>query len=158
MFKFRGFIDPSDQNELYHTPLQSKIWDLTERNKNTKCPIDAHCQRHRRKDLRIQIWEASSLLFISSFVVSFSSLQQNLQGFLFWRQIGDAFSFVVVVHFIAEGDVKTEWSCCGCCTLRYNLNCWESSKTSLLDGIYWDLLGSIETDTWGARGRGAPCH
>ena len=28
MSKFRGFIDPSDQNELYHTPLLSKIWDL----------------------------------------------------------------------------------------------------------------------------------
>ena len=114
--------------------------------------------RFQKSDFWNQIWEASSLLLISSFVVSFSSLQQNLQVFLFWRQIGDAFSFVVVVHFIAEGDVKTEWSCYGCCTLRYNLNCWESSKTSLLDGIYWDLLGSIETDTWGARGRGAPCH
>ena len=25
----------------------------TAQSKNTKCPIDAHCQRHRRKDLRI---------------------------------------------------------------------------------------------------------
>ena len=44
--------------------------------------------------------------------------------------------FFVVVHRIAEGDVHTEWSCCGCCTLRYNLNCWESSKTSHLDHFY----------------------
>ena len=28
IFKFRGFIDPSDQNEQYHTSLLSKIWDL----------------------------------------------------------------------------------------------------------------------------------
>ena len=25
IFKFRGFLGPSDQNELYHTPLLSKI-------------------------------------------------------------------------------------------------------------------------------------
>ena len=31
IFKFLGFIDPSDQNELYHTPLLSKIWDLIDR-------------------------------------------------------------------------------------------------------------------------------
>ena len=31
MFKFRGFINPSDQNELYHTPLLSKIRDLIDR-------------------------------------------------------------------------------------------------------------------------------
>ena len=30
-FKFRGFVDPSDQNELYRTPLISKIWDLIEK-------------------------------------------------------------------------------------------------------------------------------
>ena len=28
IFKFRWFLGPSDQNELYHTPLLSKIWDL----------------------------------------------------------------------------------------------------------------------------------
>ena len=28
IFKFLGFIDHSDQNELYHTPLLSKIWEL----------------------------------------------------------------------------------------------------------------------------------
>ena len=31
--KFWGFIDPSDQNQLYHTPLQYKVWDLVERKK-----------------------------------------------------------------------------------------------------------------------------
>ena len=31
IFKFRRFIDPSDQNELYHIPLLSKIWDLINR-------------------------------------------------------------------------------------------------------------------------------
>ena len=31
MFKLRGLIDPSDQNEQCHTPLLSKIWDLIER-------------------------------------------------------------------------------------------------------------------------------
>ena len=30
--KFRWFLGPSDQNELYHTPLLSKIWDLGDRN------------------------------------------------------------------------------------------------------------------------------
>ena len=30
-FKFRWFLGPSDQNELYHTPLISKIWDLGNR-------------------------------------------------------------------------------------------------------------------------------
>ena len=33
IFKFKGFIDPSDQNELYHTPLLSKIWGLSFRRK-----------------------------------------------------------------------------------------------------------------------------
>jgi len=32
IFKFRWFLGPSDQNELYHTPLLSKIWDLGDRN------------------------------------------------------------------------------------------------------------------------------
>ena len=31
IFKFRWFLGPSDQNELYHTPLLSKIWDLGDR-------------------------------------------------------------------------------------------------------------------------------
>jgi len=31
IFKFRWFLGPSDQNELYHTPLLSKIWDLGNR-------------------------------------------------------------------------------------------------------------------------------
>ena len=31
----------------------SKIWVQWRPNKNTKCPIDAHCHRHCRKDLRI---------------------------------------------------------------------------------------------------------
>ena len=29
--KFMWFLGPSDQNELYHTPLLYKIWDLSER-------------------------------------------------------------------------------------------------------------------------------
>ena len=33
IFKFRGFIDPSDQNELYHTSLLSKIRGLSVRKK-----------------------------------------------------------------------------------------------------------------------------
>ena len=28
IFKFRWFLGPSDQSELYHTPLLSKIWGL----------------------------------------------------------------------------------------------------------------------------------
>ena len=32
IFKFRWFLGPSDQNELYHTPLLFKIWDLGDRN------------------------------------------------------------------------------------------------------------------------------
>ena len=31
IFKFRWFISPSYQNELYHTTLLSKIWDLSDR-------------------------------------------------------------------------------------------------------------------------------
>ena len=30
-FQFRWFIDPCDPNQLYHTSLLSKIWDLNER-------------------------------------------------------------------------------------------------------------------------------
>ena len=30
------------------------IWrEIFAKNKNTKCPIDAHCHRHRRQDIRI---------------------------------------------------------------------------------------------------------
>ena len=32
IFKFQWFLGPSDQNELYHTPLLSKIWDLGDKN------------------------------------------------------------------------------------------------------------------------------
>ena len=32
IFKFCWFLDPSDQNELYHTPLLSKMWDIGDRN------------------------------------------------------------------------------------------------------------------------------
>ena len=32
IFKFRWFLGPSEQNELYHTPILSKIWDLSDRN------------------------------------------------------------------------------------------------------------------------------
>ena len=32
MFKVRWFLVPSDQNELYHTPLLSEIWGLGDRN------------------------------------------------------------------------------------------------------------------------------
>ena len=32
IFKFWWFLGPSDQNELYHTPLISKIWDLGDKN------------------------------------------------------------------------------------------------------------------------------
>ena len=31
IFKFRLFLGFSEQNEIYHTPLQSKIWDLNDR-------------------------------------------------------------------------------------------------------------------------------
>ena len=31
IFKFRWFLGPSEQNELYHTPILSKIWDLRDR-------------------------------------------------------------------------------------------------------------------------------
>ena len=31
IFKFRWFLGPSEQNELYHIPLQSKIRDLSDR-------------------------------------------------------------------------------------------------------------------------------
>ena len=30
-FKFKWFLGPADQNELYHTPLLSKIWGLGDR-------------------------------------------------------------------------------------------------------------------------------
>ena len=31
IFEFRWFLGPSEQNELYHTPILSKIWDLSDR-------------------------------------------------------------------------------------------------------------------------------
>ena len=31
IFQFRAFLGPSDQNQLYHTPLLSKIWGLSDR-------------------------------------------------------------------------------------------------------------------------------
>ena len=42
-----GFIDPSDQNEQYHTPLLSKIWDLIERRKILwDYPFNEHYHPH----------------------------------------------------------------------------------------------------------------
>ena len=32
---------------------RTEIFRKKKKNKNTKCPIDAHCQCHRRKDFRI---------------------------------------------------------------------------------------------------------
>ena len=32
IFKFWWFLGPPDQNELYHTPLLSKMWDIGDRN------------------------------------------------------------------------------------------------------------------------------
>ena len=37
--KFWAFIDPSGQNELYHTPLLSKIWDLDNWKKMVNNPL-----------------------------------------------------------------------------------------------------------------------
>ena len=42
IFKFRWFLGPSDQNELYHTPLISKIWDLGDRNFLVEDPFKSH--------------------------------------------------------------------------------------------------------------------
>ena len=43
IFKFRRFFFfPSDQNEQYHTPLLSKIWDLSDRNKLWDSPFNFH--------------------------------------------------------------------------------------------------------------------
>ena len=39
--EFGSFIDPSDQNQLYHTPLLSKIWDLNDRKKLVNNPFKA---------------------------------------------------------------------------------------------------------------------
>ena len=39
IFKFWWFLGPSDQNELYHTPLLSKIWDLNDRQKIVNNPF-----------------------------------------------------------------------------------------------------------------------
>ena len=41
-FEFLAFIDPSGQNQLYHTPLLSKIWDLNDRKKIVNNPFN--CQ------------------------------------------------------------------------------------------------------------------
>ena len=38
IFLFLAFLDPSGQNQLYHTPLLSKIWDLNDR-KNLTIPF-----------------------------------------------------------------------------------------------------------------------
>ena len=40
--EFRPFIDPSGQNQLYHTPLLSKIWDLNNRQKIVNNPFKAN--------------------------------------------------------------------------------------------------------------------
>ena len=37
-----GFFFPSDQNEQYHTPLLSKIWDLSDRKKLWDSPFNFH--------------------------------------------------------------------------------------------------------------------
>ena len=39
---FRAFIEPSDQNQLYHTPLLSKIWVLTENKEIVNNPFKIH--------------------------------------------------------------------------------------------------------------------
>ena len=39
-FEFGAFMDPSGQNQLYHTPLLSKIWDLNDRKKLVNNPFN----------------------------------------------------------------------------------------------------------------------
>ena len=40
LFEFWSFIDPSGQNQLYHTPLLSKIWDLNNGKKMVNNPFN----------------------------------------------------------------------------------------------------------------------
>ena len=40
IFEFGTLIDISDQNQLYHTPLLSKIWDLNDRKKLVNNPFN----------------------------------------------------------------------------------------------------------------------
>ena len=37
--QFRWFLDPSDQNELYHIPSYTKIWDLSKEKKLRTIPL-----------------------------------------------------------------------------------------------------------------------
>ena len=50
----------------------SKIWVKWRPNKNTKCPIDAHCHRHCRRDPRIgRFWSGWSINGIMPFTKNF---------------------------------------------------------------------------------------
>ena len=44
--EFWPFIDPSGQNQLYHTPLLSKIWDLNNGKKLVNNPFKAYYTSH----------------------------------------------------------------------------------------------------------------
>ena len=46
IFEFTAFIDTSDQNQLYHTPLLSKIWDLSDRKKLVNNPFNINLTSH----------------------------------------------------------------------------------------------------------------
>ena len=45
---FRWYVSPDRSSRTWRNPVTCQ-----ERNKNTKCPIDAHCHHHCRKDRRI---------------------------------------------------------------------------------------------------------
>ena len=56
-FEFGAFIDPSDQNQQYHTPLLSKIWDLSDRKS---------CEQSLLAQFRLQV--PSVWLFLSDYL------------------------------------------------------------------------------------------
>ena len=77
--QFRWFLDPSDQNELYHTPSYSKIWDLS-RDKIVNYPFKSNlfwyclCTSVQNLSLELMIFSPHICIGSNSEHLSFSNV------------------------------------------------------------------------------------
>ena len=63
---FRAFIEPSDQNQLYHTSLLSKIWVLTEKKKLWMIPLSSTEFHHFFRRVQFEFPRSSPCLSSSA--------------------------------------------------------------------------------------------
>ena len=76
---FRWYVSPDRSSRTWRDPVTCQ-----ERNKNTKCPIDAHCHHHCRKDRRItkDCIEVLQVLSFSVFINFGKKFLRELRNFL----------------------------------------------------------------------------